>query len=395
MISPLSVKEYIKAEAQHLGFDRIGFTSPDPAESFPIFQRWLAKNRHADMAYLARSDTVESRADPRRLFPPVKTIVCLSMPYPRPEDAPNTKSQPAGRVAAYAWAADYHQVIPYLLQGLVEHVQEFIAQPVGYKIFTDSAPILERDLARRAGLGWIGKNSCLIHPQYGSYFLLAELFLDIDIEPDAPFEVDHCGSCQRCIDACPTHCILPDRTLDAGRCISYLTIEHKAVIPPDLRPAAGDWVFGCDICQQVCPWNIRFARTNSSSPLTTRQKNHARPTLTLELSLSPQQFRDKFAGSPISRAKRRGYLRNIAVALGNSKTNQAIPALITCLKNEEDALIRAHAAWALGQLDNANARSALEQASHSETHPAVLDEIHRALKKTPTHQGNHCGNAPF
>lgn len=382
MIRQSSLKDFIKAEAQNLGFVHIGFTHPHPPESFPVYQRWLEAKRHAEMAYLARADAIEQRADPRRLFPPVKTIACLAFPYPRPEDTPPAEDQPAGRVAAYAWGADYHHLLPDVLRRLISRVENFIAQPIRYKIFTDSAPILERDLARRAGLGWIGKNSCLIHPQHGSYFLLAEVFLDLEIEADTPFESDHCGTCRRCIDACPTGCILPNRTLDAGRCISYLTIENKAAIPLELRSLGGDWVFGCDICQQVCPWNLRFASALPVSALG-GQKEHANPILTTELRLTPQQFREKFSHSPITRAKRRGYLRNIAVALGNSNSPPVVAPLCACLKHEEDPLVRAHAAWALGKLGGASARAALEQASQTETQPAVQQEIHRALQSIP------------
>jgi epoxyqueuosine reductase len=210
--------------------------------------------------------------------------------------------------------------------------------------YTDTGPILERDLAQRAGIGWIGKNTCLIHPQHGSYFLLSEIFLDLDLEPDPPFVTDHCGTCRRCIEACPTDCILPDRTIDATRCISYLTIELKGEIPVELRDKMGNWVFGCDICQRVCPWN-RFAGTGDAA----FEERETYPSLTEEMELSPQEFNRRFKGSPVKRAKRRGYLRNVAVALGNTGDRHALPVLQNAL-SDEDGLVREHATWAIEKI---------------------------------------------
>ncbi|HSL46406.1 MAG TPA: tRNA epoxyqueuosine(34) reductase QueG, partial [Anaerolineales bacterium] len=206
-------------------------------------------------------------------------------------------------------------------------------------------PLLERDLAQRAGIGWIGKNTCLIHPEHGSYFLLSEILLDLDLEPDPPFVTDHCGTCRRCIDACPTDCILPDRTIDATRCISYLTIELKDDIPVELRDKIGSWVFGCDICQMVCPWN-RFAGKGDSA----FEERGPLPALTEELALTPQGFNQRFKGSPVKRAKRRGYLRNVAVALGNTGDMHALPVLQSAL-NDEEPMIREHAQWAIEKIN--------------------------------------------
>ncbi len=221
-----------------------------------------------------------------------------------------------GRIAAYAWGDDYHDLFTDRMQALAVFIEAQVGAPVQTRCYSDTGPILERDLAQRAGLGWTGKNSCLIHPRQGSFFLLAEMLLAVDLSPDQEFSTDHCGSCRRCLDACPTGCILPDRTLDSRRCISYLTIELKGVIPLDLRPLMGDWIFGCDICQQVCPWNQRFSRKITNSAFNPRPENQ-RPDIDQEILLTQQEFSRKFKGSPIKRAKRRGYLRNIAVALGN------------------------------------------------------------------------------
>jgi epoxyqueuosine reductase len=211
--------------------------------------------------------------------------------------------------------------------------------------YTDSGPILERDLAQRAGIGWIGKNTCLIHPKHGSYFLLSEIFLDLVLEPDPPFRTDHCGTCTRCIEACPTDCILPNRTLDATRCSSYLTIELKDDIPSALREKIGDWVFGCDICQMVCPWN-RFAEEGDPS-FGDKNPLHSLPE---ELTLSTQEFNQRFKRSPIKRAKRRGYLRNVAVALGNKGDRIALPVLQN-VSSDEEPMLREHAQWAIARIN--------------------------------------------
>jgi epoxyqueuosine reductase len=252
-----------------------------------------------------------------------------------------------------------------------------VGHPVPNRWYTDTGPLLERELAQRAGLGWIGKNTCLIHPGLGSYFLLSEILLGLELEPDEPFTAERCGSCTRCIQACPTGCILPDHTLDARRCISYLTIELKGSIPPELRSKIGGWVFGCDICQQVCPWN-RFA-IPTSDPAFTLHADLLGVDLSEELTLTPEAFNTKFRRSPIRRARRRGYMRNIAVVLGNNYDQGAVPALVRALENDREALVRGHAAWALGQLGGEMARHTLENALYSEADPMVLEEIQNAL----------------
>jgi len=236
------------------------------------------------------------------------------------------------------------------LHQLADKIKKILGRDFRYRVFVDSAPVLETILAEQAGLGWIGKNTCLINPHSGSYFFLSEILLDIHLTPDQPFSTDHCGSCTRCIDACPTACILPDRTIDAQRCISYLTIELKGEIPAELRSSIGNWVFGCDLCQQVCPWNQRFA-SQSGDPAFEPRPDVPNPDLIEELSLSPEAFNRKFKGSPIKRSKRRGYLRNVTVALGNSGDPAAIPALSNSVKNDPEPLIRSHAAWALEQIN--------------------------------------------
>jgi epoxyqueuosine reductase len=348
------LKQLILQEARRLGFVLAGVTTPEPPPHLSAFEAWLAQNRHASMDYLATDHARQRRADPRLILPECKSILILATPYSRTA-AQSTDSRPRaergsevrGKIASYAWGDDYHLVLPERLQSLIHFIETEVGHTVANRWYTDTGPILERDLAQRAGLGWIGKNTCLIHPRHGSYFLLAEIFLDLDLEPDPPFTTDHCGTCTRCIDACPTDCILPDRTIDAGRCISYLTIELKDGIPEELRPLMGDWVFGCDICQAVCPWN-RFA-AREGDPAFTGDSTGREPPLILELQVTPAEFNRKFKNSPIRRAKPRGFLRNVAVALGNNGGPENIPALDDLL-NDPDPMLREHAAWATNEI---------------------------------------------
>lgn len=302
------------------------------------------------MEYLATDRSRLRRADPRQILPECRSILVLATPYNSPSFLRAERSNSAdeaekrGKIASYAWGQDYHDVLPERMEELVRFIEEQAGRPVQNRWYTDTGPLLERDLAQRAGIGWIGKNTCLINPKHGSYFLLSEILLDLDLEPDPALTTDHCGTCRRCIEACPTDCILPDRTLDARRCISYLTIELKEDIPVELREKIGEWVFGCDICQAVCPWN-RFAEEGDPA----FEAKTPPPILDEELTLTPQAFNQRFKGTPVKRAKRRGYLRNVAVALGNTGSLQVLPVLQKAL-NDEEPPVRQHAAWAIEQI---------------------------------------------
>ncbi len=348
-----TLKQAVREEARRLGFTLAGVTTPEPPPHYSTFENWLAEGRHGEMKYLAEERARLRRADPKRILPECSSILVLALPYcsPHPPLPSGEGKARRGRLAAYAWGADYHLILPEKLKALVAFIEKRVGHPVPNRWYTDSGPVLERDLAQRAGLGWIGKNTCLIHPRRGSYFLLAEILLGLELEPDPPFLNDHCGSCTRCLEACPTHCILPDRTLDARRCISYLTIELKEEIPLELRPLLQDWIFGCDVCQMVCPWN-RFAPSQGEAAFAPRPHVPA-PDLICELGLTPQEFKRKFKDSPVQRARRRGYLRNVAVALGNAADPMAIPALQKALQEEAEPLVREHARWALEQIAHA------------------------------------------
>jgi len=380
----LGLKSALRTEAARLGFSLFGVTTPDPPETFPKYLEWIKQGYHGTMSYLAAERAIERRADPRKILEGVQSVIVLGFPYPSPVPVASEKPERLwGQIAAYACGEDYHDLLPPRLEQLAAFLKSITGHQAAFRGYTDTGPILERDLAARAGLGWIGKNSCLIDPKSGSYYLLAELFTTLALEPDEPFKADHCGSCRRCIEACPTGCILPDRTLDARRCISYLTIEYKGAIPPDLRPLMGGWVFGCDICQQVCPWNVRFSKAG-----TTQLDPHpetVQPDLLEEIQLTPQEFNLKYRHSPVPRARRRGYQRNVAVALGNSRSREAIPTLSAALNQHPEPLVRAHSAWALGRIGGEAAKTALEGALAAVSESDVSAEIQLALEnlKTP------------
>lgn len=348
MTPPQDLKERIKHKANELGFILAGVTTPDPPPHYSTFENWLAQNHHGAMDYLATERSRLRRADPHEILPECKSVLVLATPYDPPFKGEGLGVR--GEIASYAQGKDYHEVLPERMQGLVQFIEAQVRGPIKNRWYTDTGPILERDLAQRAGIGWIGRNTCLIHPRHGSYFLLSEIFLDLELEPDSPFVTDHCGTCRRCIEACPTDCILPDRTLDARRCISYLTIELKDDIPVELRDKIGDWVFGCDICQMVCPWN-RFAEEGDPA----FANETPRLPLTDEMALTSREFNQCFKQSPVKRAKRRGYLRNVAVALGNTGDMYALPVLQKAL-NDDEPMVREHAQWAIDKITRAERR---------------------------------------
>jgi epoxyqueuosine reductase len=300
------IESLIKAQAYGLGFDLVGIARLGPAETAPAFDRWLERGYGGEMDYMPR--TAEKRRDSRLPLPAAKSAIVVGMDYGGRE--------PSGPVARYARGDDYHGVLLERLQALHRFVETTIGERVAGKAYVDTGPILERDLARRAGLGWFGKNTMLINPKRGSFFFLAELLLDLELEPDAPFASDHCGSCRRCIDACPTGAIVEERVLDSNRCISYLTIELKGEIPAQWHTAIGGLVYGCDVCQEVCPWNEKFAQTLKEPAFAPREVMAGKDACTLArdiLGMGDEQFRAAFKGSPMKRAKLRGLKRNAGV----------------------------------------------------------------------------------
>jgi epoxyqueuosine reductase len=343
-----SLTQFVKTEACKLGFQLTGVTTPDPPPHLSTFENWLTLGRHADMNWLATERSLDRRSDPLRILPECRSILVLGFRYQYPQTSePIDSHGPVGRIAAYAWGEDYHLVLNSKMHTLVTSIQIELGFSFPYLCYTDSGPILERDLAQRAGLGWIGRNTCLIHPRLGSIIFLAEILLGIELDLDAPFEPDRCGTCTRCIEACPTGCILPNRTLDSGRCISYITIENKRFIPEDLRPVMGNWVFGCDICQIVCPWNhfVEMDRVVDFS----NNRIKGSQNLLAELSLSAEGFNQKYKNTALMRTRRSRYFRNVIIALVNSGYSMENVKLLEELLDDPDPLIKEHAAWAVAR----------------------------------------------
>lgn len=338
----LSVENLIKAQAYGLGFDMVGIASLGPMETAAQFDAWISKDYAGEMQYLARG--AEKRRDSRLPFEGAISAIVVGLNYGGREQS--------GPVARYARGDDYHDLVTDRLRELHRQIETEIGRSIRGKAYVDTGPILERDLARRAGLGWFGKNTNLVNPKLGSFFFIGALVLDLDLHADAPFEADRCGSCTRCLDACPTGAFVSARVLDATRCISYLTIESKGAIPVDLRDRVGGLVYGCDICQEVCPWNIRFSRELSEDSLRPRSGiagKDARTLATEILSLEEESFRSSFRGSPMKRAKLRGLKRNAAVALGNAGNQQDVPLLLRVAAGE-DAMLTEHAGWAIARI---------------------------------------------
>jgi epoxyqueuosine reductase len=338
-------RERIKAQAYALGFDLAGVAALGPAETAPAFDAWLGRGFAGAMHYLQRG--AHARRDPRAVVPGAVSAIVTALDY--------GGSEPSGPVARYARGNDYHDLIRDRLDALRRWLEQECGHTVGGRSYVDTGPILERDLARRAGLGWFGKNTMLINPERGSFFFLGALLVDIALEPDAPFDADRCGTCRRCLDACPTGAIVEPRVLDARRCISYLTIELRDAIPVAFREPIGSLVFGCDICQDVCPWNAKFARgLPDESPLAAGERAgrpDGRALARSILAMDDQTYRAAFRNSAMKRAKLRGLKRNAAVVLGNVGTSDDEPVLATA-SMDDDPLVREHAAWAMARLAN-------------------------------------------
>jgi epoxyqueuosine reductase len=338
-----ALEERIKAQAFGLGFDLAGITRLGPAETASAFDEWLARGYAGDMHYLPRA--ADKRRDTRLPVPGTLSAIVVAMNY--------GGASPSGPIARYARGDDYHDLLLAKLRSLHHWLADELGRTVHGKAYVDTGPLLERDLARRAGLGWFGKNTNLINPEIGSFFFLGALLVDLELEPDAPFEADRCGTCTRCLEACPTQAFAAPRMLDATRCISYLTIELKGEISEPLREPMGALLYGCDICQDVCPWNVSFARELKEPALAPRaelQDKDARALAREILSMDDATFRTRFRGSPMKRAKLRGLKRNAAVVLGNIANPEDTEALRGALDDPE-ALVRHHAAWALRRIN--------------------------------------------
>lgn len=329
----------LKDRALALGFDRVAVGPAGPPDHGPAFEAWLKAGYGGTMEYLERGRA--KRLDPSEVLRGARSVVAVALNYHQGEPPEAEGWSP---VARYAWGRDYHDVMTPRLQSLLAFLDEAAGPGVQGKVYVDTGPVLERDLAARAGLGWVGKNTNLLHPELGSWFFVGILLTTADLDWDQPLP-DRCGTCRACLDVCPTEAFPAPYVLDARRCISYLTIEHRGPIPEALREAMGEWAFGCDLCQAVCPWNRKAPVTREPAFFPAQPL----PPLSSLLEMTEAEFKTRFAGSPLTRPKRRGLLRNAAVALGNKKDPAAVPALTRALSDTE-ALVREHAAWALSRI---------------------------------------------
>jgi epoxyqueuosine reductase len=331
----------IQARAAEAGFQISGVASAAPHLDVARYHSWVAAGMAGEMRYLT-DYRADRRNDPASLLPGARSVICLAILYNGPEPRSTEFDEP-GRawISRYAWGDDYHDLLKYRLAQFVDSL--LAVEPFSYKICVDTAPLLERSYAREAGLGWIGKNTCLINQSRGSWFFLAEILTTLDLETGNP-PPDRCGTCTRCIDACPTDAITPTG-IDARLCISYLTIELRNPIPEPLRSAMGNHVFGCDICQDVCPWNRKSGTTTEPA----FAPRHFAPPLEKLAALTEAEFRAMFKGSPVERARYRGFMRNVCVAMGNQPKEGYRPHLLR-LARSEDPLIAEHATWALARM---------------------------------------------
>ncbi len=409
-LSPDAARDVIVEAAAALGFHRVGVVAVGPARRYRAYREWLAAGHHGTMRYMADHGHIEARRDVRALLEHARTAVVVALAYdpgfsagpaaadpaasepdpsaPDPSE-PDAGAPARGVISRYARGDDYHGVLKRKLYRLAERVGEAAGGEVGARPCVDSAPVLERDLAEAAGLGFTGKNTMLISPGLGSYTVLGELLLTVAASPtpvDARTVRDRCGDCRACLDACPTDAFPAPYTLDARRCVSYLTIEHQGPIDPALRPGLGAMIFGCDICQEVCPFNARAPARHAPDPaLAARTAERGAPDLLSLLSRGSNQLRRYVEGSPLRRTNRHQLRRNVCVALGNVGDARALPALTGAL-SDKSPLVRGHAAWALGRVgaraaraDRDEAGRALSAALATEAEAAVQGEIRAAL----------------
>jgi epoxyqueuosine reductase len=363
-------RETLTRAAHAQGFVLVGFARLRPlSEREDSYRQWIADGGHASMTYLAREP--ERRLDPRRLDARYKSVVSLAYPYAaRATPDVDWRAEMRGRIAAYALGRDYHDVVKKRARAVGNVIRQLRPGSVT-RTYVDTGPVFEREWASASRIGWFGKNTMILNREHGSYFFLAEIFTDVEFDaPTEPYR-DHCGTCRRCLDLCPTGALADGYVMRSDLCISYQTIENRGAIPRDLRSKLGNWIFGCDICNDVCPWNDDHASDDGVDDLL--------PRLPELLTLTDEEFGLRFTVSAVKRAKRRGLLRNVAVALGNTRNPDAVAPLARSIEAETEPLIRSHAAWALGQIGGTAARRALERALHDRD-TAVRREAAAALE---------------
>ena len=379
LVAVSALVSQIKNAACEFGFEVAGITSVEPLErDDSAFHDWCANGHAADMDYMTRR--TELHGNPRALVPYAQSLISLAVDYGA--EAPQFEHEHRyGRVARYAWGLDYHDVVKPRLKALASRIEEIAGREIHARCFVDAVPLLERAVAARAGLGFFGKNTNLLQPRRGSWFFLSEILLDLELPADNREIKVSCGSCHRCIDACPTDAFPTPYVLDSRKCISYLTIENKGAIPREFREAVGDWVFGCDACQDVCPFN-RFSSDARWPEFRPQAGVGRRLDLVEALTIaSDEEFRARFRGTPLTRPKRRGLLRNAAVVAANVGATAAVPALIARVENDPEPLIRSHSLWALSRLDARRVVAAAERALKDDADKLVREEAEAILAR--------------
>lgn len=367
----MNLSDAILERAEQLGFARAGIVPVDEPDTVRQYQQWLAEGRQGEMSYLSKYSDI--RIGESELEPGMKSVVVLATNYHRAL----ATTEGGWRLARYALGDDYHDTLWERMREIAAFIHAETGAAVASRPAVDTAPILERDLAARAGLGWVGKNAMVIDPEIGSYTFISELYVDTEITSTAERRPDRCGTCSACIDACPTGAIISPYVIDARRCISYLTIELRGPIPRHLRPLIGDRLFGCDICQEVCPWNRKAPE--STDDIFRQREIYDLFTLRELIQFPHSWYVEVFRGSAIKRAKHRGLLRNAAVVMGNRADPDDVPVLRRVLTTSEEPLVRGHVAWALGRIGSDGALHALEAALESDSDDYVREEIRWAL----------------
>lgn len=369
----MRLEQAIAEAARAIGFTVVGFARLHHLEHREtFFKRWLDDGRAAAMGWLGREP--ERRLDPQLLDPRLRSVISLAFPYEAP--APplrDWQKELRGRIAAYAIGPDYHDTVLERTRALARRLVELRPGAIT-RLYVDTGPVFEREWASEARIGWFGRNTNLINVYRGSYFFLAEILTNLELEAASEPYRDHCGSCRRCLDLCPTQALSDGYLIDSRLCISYWTIEHRGMIPVAIRAQLGNWIFGCDICQEVCPWNHEE---------NARPDEALMPSLPEIVNLDDAGFRKRYGRTAVARTKRRGLLRNAAIVLGNTYNPEAVPILAGILSSEPDPIVRAHAAWALSRIDDSRSRETLARAYRCEEDPEVLDEISRALELSP------------
>jgi epoxyqueuosine reductase len=380
-----TLNETIKAEAERLGFSFLHITRPTQPPHYQAYLNWLADSHAGEMDYLSNERAVRTRGEPASLLENARSLLAFGVRYSpqtqflRMEEDPQ---KPIGLIASYALHADYHALLKQAAHHLMDFIQRETNRQIRYKVFVDSSTLLEKDTAFMAGAGWVGRNSLLITPGAGSFQVLGCILSNLELSPEAAFSRDLCGECQKCRKSCPTGCITENHNLDANACIAYLTIEYKGVVPRHLRSKIGKWVFGCDVCQNVCPWNTQKEMREIRNPVLPLWQTDPKVDLLEEIKLNEDAFRAKYAASPILRATHAGFRRNLIIAMGNSDSAACVPILKNLLAGDPNGLLRLHAAWALTALHPPDLRQTLEKALSAETDERVRAELRLDLAET-------------